>query len=78
MLANGSQPVLSLAKSWLWDQLFAIVQQNGEAEGELAWQVHYVEVRLFGRSNTPRERPTAGLKLKLSVAARVVSAPKFI
>lgn len=30
-------------KAGLWDQLFELIQQNGEAEGELDWQVHYVD-----------------------------------
>jgi transposase len=30
-------------KAGLWERLFAAVQQQGDAQGELDWRIHYVD-----------------------------------
>ena len=39
-VVNGVQPVSALGS---WDAIFAAVQQEADAAGELDWEIHYVD-----------------------------------
>ena len=64
----------------VWDRIFAAVQANADAAGELDWSVHFVDgtiVRAHQHAaGAPREKGEP--PSKRSVGARVASRPRSI
>lgn len=63
-------------KAGIWQQVFAQLQQMGAAEGELDWDVHYVDGSIIRAHQHAAGAKKAAPKRKRWVAVRVVSAPK--
>jgi len=65
-------------KAGIWERVFAAVQQQGDAQGELDWDVHFVDGTVV-RAHQHAAGAKKGIqKQKRSDAAEAASAPKYI
>ena len=60
----------------LWDRLFAAVQQQADAAGQLDWALHFVDGTVVRAHQQAAGAKKRGQRPKRSVAAKAASAPK--
>jgi transposase len=62
----------------VWDRLFAAVQQQADAAGQLDWTLHFVDGTVIRAHQHAAGAKGGTLKRKHSGAARAASAPRSI
>ena len=74
-------------KAGIWDRLFAAVQADADAAGELDWETHHVDATVIrahqhaagAKKGTQRRKPSAGAKAasapRSTFAARAPASP---